>query len=287
MNNGNFSKIKWVALCICLLAGGFFLLKNLNIQSVDQYDKESDRIAGQIQIKEAATGSSVTAAAVAETTETPPLSSASPDKAKKDKKKKIAKDTKETTTPTPKAAKAGSKTDKTGGKKKKADTSTAAPSGGKNGTAIQTPGPAVSQAPTAAPAGESGNKNNEIRCTIDITCHHLVEQGDKLDANVKKYVPKNGVILSTVEVTVPQGSTVYDVLSQVCRSKGIKVDAEYTKIYETYYIKGIANLYEMQAGDMSGWMYTVNQVTPNVGCSSYTLKDGDVIHWIYTCDGKI
>ena len=135
--------------------------------------------------------------------------------------------------------------------------------------------------------GKSGNKNNEIRCTIDITCHHLVEQGDKLDANVKKYVPKNGVILSTVEVTVPQGSTVYDVLNQVCRSKGIKVDAEYTKIYETYYIKGIANLYEMQAGDMSGWMYTVNQVTPNVGCSSYTLKDGDVIHWIYTCDGKI
>ena len=131
----------------------------------------------------------------------------------------------------------------------------------------------MSQAPTAAPAGESGNKNNEIRCTIDITCHHLVEQGDKLDANVKKYVPKNGVILSTVEVTVPQGSTVYDVLNQVCRSKGIKVDAEYTKIYETYYIKGIANLYEMQAGDMSGWMYTVNQVTPNVGCSSYTLKD--------------
>lgn len=62
MNNGNFSKIKWVVLCICLLAGGFFLLKNLNIQSVDQYDKESDRIAGQIQIKEAATGSSVTAA---------------------------------------------------------------------------------------------------------------------------------------------------------------------------------------------------------------------------------
>lgn len=289
MNNGNFSKIKWVVLCICLLAGGFFLLKNLNIQSVDQYDKESDRIAGRIQIKEAATGSSVTAAAVAETTETPPLSSASPDKAKKDKKKKTAKDAKETATPTPKAAKAGSKTDKTGGKKKqkKADTSTAAPSGGKNGTAIQTPGPAVSQAPTAAPAGESGNKNNEIRCTIDITCHHLVEQGDKLDANVKKYVPKNGVILSNVEVTVPQGSTVYDVLNQVCRSKGIKVDAEYTKIYETYYIKGIANLYEMQAGDMSGWMYTVNQVTPNVGCSSYTLKDGDVIHWIYTCDGKI
>ena len=275
-----------MVLCICLLAGGFFLLKNLNIQSVDQYDKESDRIAGQIQIKEAATGSSVTAAAVTETTEAPPLSSASPDKGKKDKKKKTAQ---ETATPTPKAAKTESKTDKTGGKKKqkKENTSTVTPSGKKNGTAMQTPGPAVSQAPTAVPAGESGSKNKEIRCTIDITCHHLVEQGDKLDGNVKKYVPKNGVILSTVEVTVPQGATVYDVLNQVCRSKDIKVDAEYTKIYETYYIKGIANLYEMQAGDMSGWMYTVNQVTPNVGCSSYTLKDGDVIHWIYTCDGKI
>ena len=91
MNNRNFSKIKWVVLCICLLAGGFFLLKNLNIQSVDQYDKESDRIAGQIQIKEAATGSSVTAAAVAETTETPPLSSASRKRTKRKKQPKTPK----------------------------------------------------------------------------------------------------------------------------------------------------------------------------------------------------
>ena len=31
-------------------------------------------------------------------------------------------------------------------------------------------------------------------------------------------------------------------------------------------------------------MYKVNGWFPNYGCSSYYLKDGDVIEWVYTCD---
>ena len=31
-------------------------------------------------------------------------------------------------------------------------------------------------------------------------------------------------------------------------------------------------------------MYSVNSWFPNYGCSSYTVNDGDVIEWRYTCD---
>ena len=31
-------------------------------------------------------------------------------------------------------------------------------------------------------------------------------------------------------------------------------------------------------------MYKVNGVFPNYGCSKYTLKNGDVVEWVYTCD---
>ena len=31
-------------------------------------------------------------------------------------------------------------------------------------------------------------------------------------------------------------------------------------------------------------MYQVNDWFPNYGCSRYQLQDGDVIHWVYTCD---
>ena len=31
-------------------------------------------------------------------------------------------------------------------------------------------------------------------------------------------------------------------------------------------------------------MFKVNGVFPNVGCSSYAVKNGDKIEWLYTCD---
>ena len=55
-------------------------------------------------------------------------------------------------------------------------------------------------------------------------------------------------------------------------------------MYGSYYIEGINQLYEFDCGQNSGWMYCVNGWFPNYGCSSYTVEDGDVIEWRYTCD---
>ena len=50
------------------------------------------------------------------------------------------------------------------------------------------------------------------------------------------------------------------------------------------YISGINYLYELDFGDMSGWIYHVNDDEPLVGCGEYKLSDGDNIEWLYTCD---
>ena len=62
------------------------------------------------------------------------------------------------------------------------------------------------------------------------------------------------------------------------------MEFENTPIYNSAYIEGINNLYEFDVGELSGWMYKVNEWFPNYGCSRYQLCDGDVVCWVYTCD---
>ena len=57
-----------------------------------------------------------------------------------------------------------------------------------------------------------------------------------------------------------------------------------TPFYDSAYIMGINNIYEFDAGELSGWTYKVNGWYPNYGCSRYQLQPGDEIEWHYTCD---
>lgn len=68
------------------------------------------------------------------------------------------------------------------------------------------------------------------------------------------------------------------------QQKKNKIQIDYDSSNETVYVKGINGLYEFDCGELSGWMYKVNGETPNVGCSGYKLKDGDVIEWVYTAN---
>ena len=126
----------------------------------------------------------------------------------------------------------------------------------------------------------------QITCSIEISCESLAANKKQAQESIWKYIPSNGMILEKVSVKVDKGASVYDVLEKACKAKGIALDATYTPMYKTYYIQGIGNIYEKQAGDMSGWIYKVNGVSPNRGASVYKVSDGDVISWRYTCDGK-
>ena len=85
-----------------------------------------------------------------------------------------------------------------------------------------------------------------------------------------------------MKVEFNEGDTVFDILVKITRKKGIHM--EYRGSGSNTYIEGINNLYEFDGGSNSGWMYSVNGVFPNYGCSIYNLNDGDVIQWMYTCD---
>ena len=124
----------------------------------------------------------------------------------------------------------------------------------------------------------------ELTCTISISCSTILSNMDKCEESKKEWVPDNGVILSATTVTFTEGESVYDVLQRVCRDNGIQMDASWSGKYGSAYVEGIANLYEFDVGSGSGWMYKVNGWFPNYGCSSYTLSQGDVVCWEYTCD---
>ena len=122
-------------------------------------------------------------------------------------------------------------------------------------------------------------------CTITIVCPTIFDNLNSLNAEKAPFVPKDGTILPSTQVTFTEGETVFDVLRRVCDAAQLQIEYSYTPLYESYYIEGINHLYEFDCGPESGWMYKVNEWFPNYGCSAYTLKSGDDIVWCYTCVG--
>ncbi|MDE6189548.1 MAG: DUF4430 domain-containing protein [Clostridia bacterium] len=123
---------------------------------------------------------------------------------------------------------------------------------------------------------------------LSIECSTILNNWNDLDPALRyeKYVPSSGFILEQTEYVLRKGDTVYDILSRAVRYNKIQMEYQGANLsaYGSVYIRGINYLYEFSCGPLSGWMYTVNGVFPNYGCSKYELKDGDVIAWVYTCD---
>lgn len=125
--------------------------------------------------------------------------------------------------------------------------------------------------------GDTETKQNVVgEVTLSIRCDVLVGMTDS------EYVPRDGVILETVTLEIEKGDTVYDVLAEVTRKH--KIHMETSGAGELVYIEGIAYLYELQYGDLSGWLYSVNGESASVGCGSFEVSDGDTILWEYTLE---
>lgn len=128
------------------------------------------------------------------------------------------------------------------------------------------------------------SKAEQTTCTISISCRTALDNVKKLEPAKAAILPSDGWILSPVTVSFEAGESVFDLLKRVCREQKIPMEFSWTPIYNSAYIEGIYNLYEFDCGSTSGWMYSVNGVFPNYGCSAYEIKNGDVITWQYTCN---
>lgn len=136
---------------------------------------------------------------------------------------------------------------------------------------------------TSSSSSSSSTKKASKYVTIQIVCTELSNNMDKLkDEALKKYIPSNGVILSTTKYKYSKGDTVYDCLSYECKKHGIQLESKYESTYGAQYVKGINYLYEFDAGKQSGWLYKVNGVKPDYGSSKIKLKNHDKIVWLYT-----
>ena len=162
---------------------------------------------------------------------------------------------------------------------------TAAPSAQPTASEKPEPAPGPTAKPTAAPAPTSTPtpEPKADTVTLSIRCPLALASAELEDA-VRSVLPSDGVILAETVIELQAGESVWAVLQRVCREQGVALEADWTPAYNTAYVRGIGHLYEFDCGRGSGWVYRVNGVVPNVGCSSYTLQPGDTVEWLYTCN---
>lgn len=121
-------------------------------------------------------------------------------------------------------------------------------------------------------------------CTLSVRCDTILTNLDWLKPEKLELVPDDGVIFATKTVTFYEGESVFNVLVREMKQAGIHLEFVNTPIYNSAYIEGINNLYEFDCGELSGWMYKVNDWFPNYGCGRYQVQPGDRIEWVYTCN---
>ena len=108
-------------------------------------------------------------------------------------------------------------------------------------------------------SGSSSNSGDYDEATVNVTV--IIDSGGFGDS------------VYTCSVKLIEGFTVYNALG----STGLEINSRETQ-YGTY-VTSINGLAEGSHGGESGWKYSVNGSEPNVACSKYVLKDGDVVKW--------
>ncbi len=124
----------------------------------------------------------------------------------------------------------------------------------------------------------------EKKCFLTIRCDTILNNMDKLSNEKRDIIPKDGVVFAKKEVVFYEGETVFDVISRETKKAKIHLDFEKNVALDSIYIKGIANIYEMDCGDLSGWLFKVNGLMPNYSYAQYKLEEGDTIEFLYSCD---
>ncbi|MBQ9985214.1 MAG: DUF4430 domain-containing protein [Oscillospiraceae bacterium] len=123
----------------------------------------------------------------------------------------------------------------------------------------------------------------ELTATLEIRCDNALSSS-ALSEEKRAHLPQDGIILAKCEVSFEEGESVFDVLLRETRARKIHFEFSKTPAYNSAYVEGIANLYEFDCGELSGWNYAINGAIPRTGCNQYKLQPGDNISWFYMCD---
>lgn len=127
-------------------------------------------------------------------------------------------------------------------------------------------------------------KKDELTCTMSVRCDTIIKNIMLLDEEKRELLPENGVIYPEQTVTFSDSESVFDLLVREMKKNNIHLEFVKTPGYNSAYVEGIANFYEFDCGEMSGWMCKVNGRFLKTGPSDYMLKNNDRVEWVYTCD---
>ena len=127
------------------------------------------------------------------------------------------------------------------------------------------------------------NGDGKLTCTLEICCGTVLDHPDTL-VNFPA-LPADGVMLPETEYEFTAGDSVYAVLEHAAQEADLELRTKNS--VGTTYILSIGGLSEFDFGGASGWVYSVNDDFPTVGCSSVTLQDGDAVRFLYTCDAGV
>lgn len=94
-------------------------------------------------------------------------------------------------------------------------------------------------------------------------------------------ISSSEVPLTPVKMEFKEGDTVLDALIQIAKKHKIQMDYRGGKGASAY-VEGIANVYEFDRGQGSGWMYRINGVFPDRGAGTVPLMADDRVEWLYT-----
>ena len=149
--------------------------------------------------------------------------------------------------------------DKSGSQNSESNGGSGASDGSSSGGGSTTGGGSTSNGGSASAGNQGGSQQpGYVTVTVSVT-----------SSAVGNPVSSGGTF------TFNEGATVYDALCAL----GLSVNAHGSS-YGTY-VAAIGGLAEKEHGATSGWMYSVNGVTPNTACSNYVLSNGDRVVWYY------
>lgn len=127
---------------------------------------------------------------------------------------------------------------------------------------------------------ESNSENTDlIAVTFSIDCKKIVE--NKLNS-----LQNDGIIIDKTEYHIPKNSSVYDLLIKAVKKNKIPIEIQGNELNKenSVYIEGIDNIYEFDYGELSGWIYLVNNQQILKSADKCILNDGDIVEWKYTLD---
>lgn len=129
---------------------------------------------------------------------------------------------------------------------------------------------AQSQQPTAPP-------QNTISVQVEISCAKAVGHSD-LKAGIQ--LPSDGTLLHRVTLQIGKKESAFFATKTACEQA--KLYFGFTSSAYGNYVNALGPLSEKDCGSKSGWLYSINGITPSKSADQYKLAEGDIIRWEFT-----